>query len=145
MWPLQPSPCKIVVIRLGEFSRNLRQEVTNKSKYYFLDNGIRNDVIAQFNGFDQRNDAGALWENFMFVERLKYRAYHLLYANTYFWRIYSGQEIDLVEEYAGVLHGCEFKWSQAKPVTAPKAWLEAYPESNFTVINPGNYQEFLLG
>jgi hypothetical protein len=76
---------------------------------------------------------------------LKYRAYHPLYANTYFWRIYSGQKIDLVEEYASVLHGCEFKWSHVKPVTAPKAWVAAYPESNFTVIHPGNYQEFLSG
>ncbi|MBM3150709.1 MAG: ATP-binding protein [Chloroflexi bacterium] len=134
-----------VITRLGGFSRNLRNEVTNKAKYFFLDNGIRNAVIAQFNGLDQRNDTGALWENFMFGERLKYRAYHPLYANTYFWRTYSGQEIDLVEEYGGVLHGCEFKWSQAKPPTAPKAWLEAYPGSSFTVIHPGNYQAYVLG
>jgi predicted AAA+ superfamily ATPase len=35
-----------VIIRLNGFSRNLRQEVTSKSKYYFFDNGIRNAVIA---------------------------------------------------------------------------------------------------
>jgi len=62
-----------VIIRLGGFSRNLRKEVTKKSKYYFFDNGLRNALIAQFNRFDQRNDIGQLWENFIFVERLKYR------------------------------------------------------------------------
>lgn len=31
-----------VIVRLSGFSRNLRQEITNKSKYYFFDNGIRN-------------------------------------------------------------------------------------------------------
>jgi len=67
-----------VILRLGGFSRNLRQEVVSKSKYYFLDNGIRNAVIAQFNSLDLRNDIGALWENFMIMERLKYRTYHSL-------------------------------------------------------------------
>jgi predicted AAA+ superfamily ATPase len=31
----------IVIYRLNGFSHNLRQEVIHKSKYYFLDNGIR--------------------------------------------------------------------------------------------------------
>ena len=132
-----------VIVRLGGFSRNLRQEVVNKSKYYFIDNGIRNAVIAQFNGLDQRNDIGALWENFMFVERLKYRAYSSLYANMYFWRTYDRQEIDLVEEHGGKLYGYEFKWSDNKTIPAPKIWMGTYPEASFKVINPGNYQDFV--
>jgi predicted AAA+ superfamily ATPase len=113
-----------VIVRLGAFSRNLRQEVVSKSKYYFIDNGIRNAVIAQFNGLDQRNDLGALWENFMFIERLKYRAYHSLHANMYFWRTYEQQEIDLVEEHDGGLYGYEFKWSGKKPFRFPRiGWM----------------------
>ena len=133
-----------VIIRLGGFSRNLRQEVVNKSKYYFIDNGIRNAVIAQFNGLDQRNDVGALWENFMFVERLKYRAYRSLYANMYFWRTYDRQEIDLVEEHSGKLYGYEFKWSESRPVPTPKNWVNSYPDASFTAINAGNYQDFIF-
>ncbi|MBM4427267.1 MAG: ATP-binding protein [Chloroflexi bacterium] len=133
-----------VIIRLGGFSRNLRQEVVNKSKYYFIDNGIRNAVIAQFNGLDQRNDVGPLWENFMFVERLKYRAYRSLYANIYFWRTYDRQEIDLVEEHGGKLHGYEFKWSESRPVPTPKNWVNSYPDASFTAINAGNYQDFIF-
>lgn len=49
-----------VIYRLSGFSRNLREEVTNKSKYYFLDNGIRNAVIAQYNRLDERSDTGAM-------------------------------------------------------------------------------------
>ena len=133
-----------VIIRLGGFSRNLRQEVVNKSKYYFIDNGIRNAVIAQFNGLDQRNDVGALWENFMFVERLKYRTYSSLYANMYFWRTYDRQEIDLVEEHGGKLYGYEFKWPENKTIPAPKIWMGTYPEASFKVINTGNYQDFIF-
>jgi len=133
-----------VIYRLVGFSRNLRQEVTNKSKYYFLDNGIRNALIAQFNGLDQRNDLGALWENFILAERLKYRTYRPLYANTYFWRTYKQQEIDLIEEHDGNLYGYEFKWSQNKTVRPPSHWVETYKNSEFQVIHPDNYLEFVL-
>jgi len=133
-----------VVLRLNGFSRNLRQEVTSKSKYYFLDNGVRNAVIAQFNTLDQRNDIGALWENFMIMERLKYRAYAPLYANAYFWRTYNQQEIDLVEERDGNLFGYEFKWSSTKAVTSPKNWTSAYPEAEFKVVHPDDYLEFVM-
>jgi hypothetical protein len=37
----------------SRFGRNLRQEVTSKAKYYFLDTGIRNALIAQFSGSSQ--------------------------------------------------------------------------------------------
>jgi len=60
-----------VLINLRGFSRNRRKEITSKSKYYFLDNGIRNAIIANFNPLDIRDDIGKLWENFLVVERLK--------------------------------------------------------------------------
>jgi len=51
-----------------------------------LDNGIRNAVIAIFNPIESRNDIGALWENYMISERLKYQEYKKLSSNNYFWR-----------------------------------------------------------
>lgn len=133
-----------VLIRLGGFSRNLRSEVTTKSKYYFMDNGIRNALIAQFNESDKRNDLGQLWENFFFIERLKYRAYQSIHANMYFWRTYNQQEIDIIEERDGNLYGYETKWSASKIVNAPKEWRAAYPEAEFNLVTPENYQEFVL-
>ena len=133
-----------VIIRLGGLSRNLRQEIRNKYKYYFMDIGIRNAVIAQFNSLDMRNDIGALWENFMVVERLKFRTYNPLYANMYFWRTYDQQEIDLVEERGGNLYGYEFKWSLNKRITSPVSWSNAYPDASFLVVTPENYQDLIL-
>lgn len=132
-----------VIIRLGGFSRNLRQEITSKAKYYFLDTGIRNALIAQFNSPDQRNDLGQLWENFFVIERLKYRTYTAIPANMYFWRTYDQQEIDLVEERDGRLFGYECKWAPKKPIAAPRSWTEAYSESEFSMIHPENYQDFV--
>ncbi len=133
-----------VTFRLNGYSRNLRSEVTNKSKIHFLDNGIRNAVVAQFNGLDQRNDTGQLWENFVLAERMKHRAYRSIYANTYFWRTYQQQEIDLVEEREGKLFGYEAKWSIQKRTAPPRQWVESYPNAEYSVIHPDNYQDFIL-
>jgi hypothetical protein len=133
-----------VIIRLSGFSRNLRQEVTSKAKYFFLDTGIRNALIAQFNSPEQRNDLGQLWENFVVIERLKYRTYAAIPANMYFWRTYDHQEIDLVEERDGLLFGYECKWSLKKPLSTPRSWVEAYPDAEFSIVHPKKYLDFIL-
>lgn len=132
-----------VLVRLGGFSRNLRKEITSKAKYYFFDTGLRNALIAQFNPLTQRDDVGMLWENFLVMERLKYRTYFDIYANSYFWRTYDQQEVDLVEERDGALFGYEFKWSTQRKVAAPTAWRTAYPTASFRVMTPENYLDFV--
>lgn len=132
-----------IIKRVGGFSRNLRSEITKTARYYFYDNGIRNAIINNFNLIDQRNDIGMLWENFLFIERIKKQEYKRLFSNNYFWRTYNRQEIDLVEERDGRLHGYEFKWSQRK-VTPPKIWKETYPDSDFEVITKDNFLDFLI-
>lgn len=133
-----------VIRRIGGFSRNLRKEIVSKAKYYFLDNGIRNAVISQFNPLDARNDVGILWENFLVVERIKKCSYQDIYGTFYFWRTYDGQEIDLVEEREGKLFGYEFKWSDKKKEKVPKDWLISYDNAEFEVISRSNYLEFIL-
>jgi len=132
-----------VIRKLTGFSRNLRKEISKTCRYYFYDNGILNAVINNFNLLKLRNDVGALWENFLFVERLKKQTYCRIHANNYFWRTYDQQEIDLVEERDGQLYAYEFKWKPQK-VKAPKAWTDAYPDSEFQVISKDNFLEFLL-
>jgi len=131
-----------ILYNLRGYSRNLRKEISRKSKYYFLDNGIRNAVIENFNDLDTRDDVGGLWENFLVSERLKTQEYKKIYANNYFWRTWEGQEVDWVEERGGKLLGFEFKWGDKK-VKPPKDWLLTYKEASFEVINRDNYLDFL--
>ncbi len=133
-----------VLKRIGGFSRNLRKEIVSKAKYYFLDNGIRNAVISQFNSLDSRNDTGILWENFMVTERLKKCAYKGISSSFYFWRTYDGHEIDLVEEREGRLFGYEFTWSGDKKGKMPRDWLNTYKNAGFMVINKENFLDFIL-
>jgi hypothetical protein len=133
-----------VIKRVGGFSRNLRKEIVSKAKYYFLDNGIRNAVISQFNPLDSRNDIGALWENFIVTERIKKCAYQSIYGSTYFWRTYDGQELDWVEERDSKLFGYELKWSEKKKEKPPKDWFKTYTNAEFRIINRENYLDFIL-
>lgn len=134
---------KVFILHKVEgFSRNLRKEITKNSRWYFLDNGIRNAVIANFNPIESRNDIGALWENYMISERLKYQEYRRLSSNNYFWRTYEQQEVDWVEERDGSLFGYEFKWKEDK-VKIPTQWKSAYPNASFELINMENFNEWL--
>lgn len=130
-----------ILYNLRGFSRNLRKEITKKSKYYFYDNGIRNAIISNFNDIPLRNDVGILWENFLVAERLKKTSYHSIFANHYFWRTWDQKEIDFIEEREGTLFAYEFKWDgQAKP---PKEFLEVYPGAEFKTIRKEQYLDFV--
>ncbi len=132
-----------VIKSLGGFSRNLRSEITQKQKYYFLDNGVRNTLIAQFQPIADRADVGALWENFIFVERLKKKSYHALTGPRYYWRTYAQQEIDFIEENNGKIAATECKWSPRSKSSPPSEWKQAYPGSSYHIVHPGNYLDFV--
>ncbi len=132
-----------VLFKVGGFSRNLRKEVTKMNRWYFYDNGVRNTLINNMNDFELRNDQGALWENFLISERIKYQQYKNIFAANYFWRTYDQQEIDWIEEYKGHLHAYEMKLNTTKKFKVPSAWKKVYPEATFKIIHPKNFLEWI--
>jgi uncharacterized protein len=133
-----------VLVKVPGFSRNLRKEVTRHSRYYFVDNGVRNALINNFNPLSMRADTGELWENYVVLERLKYQSIKNVASTNYFWRTYQQQEIDWVEDRGGKLYAYEIKWKDNGKTKVPSAWKAAYPEAEFTVIPPQNYLEWIL-
>lgn len=132
-----------VLYNLRGYSRNLRKEITKKSKYYFYDNGIRNALIANFNPLSIRDDKGKLWENFLVMERLKKQAYTPILANNFFWRTWDQMEIDWIEEREGKLFGYEFKWMTSKPNKAEAFFVQTYPEASVTTVTTDTYLDFV--
>ena len=132
-----------IVFRLGSLSRNLRNELKKSRKIYFYDNGLRNAVINQFNPVALRQDVGALWENFMVSERVKWLAFNRMHTNQYFWRTHAGQEIDYIEERNADMKAFEFKWGTAVKKKIPSTFLKAYPTAVAEVITPENMELFL--
>ena len=132
-----------IIVKLNSFSRNQRNEIKHNRKIYFYDNGIRNMLINNLNPHDSRNDKGALWENFLIIERLKIQHYHQLFTNNYFWRTVQKQEIDFVEERNGQLVAFEFKWKKKNSDKIPASFLEKYNATG-TIIDKDNFRDFVL-
>lgn len=131
-----------VIYKLPAYSTNKRKEISKNSKWYFTDNGIRNAVINDFRVISMRQDIGVLWENFLISERMKKRNNANEYASYYFWRSYSGQEVDLLEEHNGTISAFEFKWGNNKYKT-PSVFKVNYPDVPYNVINKSNFWDFV--
>lgn len=131
-----------IIRRLEGFARNLRKEIRKAGKWYFYDTGIRNAIINNFSALNLRTDVGALWENYLISERIKKISNDNQYAEYHFWRTYSNQEIDLIEERDGKISAFEFKWGDKQP-KIPSAFAESYPDASYLVVNKNNYLDFI--
>lgn len=87
-----------VVFRLPPFGRNPRSEIGSKFKVYFHDLGIRNGIINRYEPVAGRDDRGALLENLIIAGIAKRNLYAGNPYRLFFWRNYSGYEVDLVLE-----------------------------------------------
>lgn len=132
-----------IIFELPAFSRNLRNEIKKNKKIYFFDNGIRNAVIGNLGLLANRNDVGALWENYLVSERHKINAFRGFHGYKYFWRTRQQQEIDYLEEADGKINAFEFKWNPRKMPAFSHTFTRNYPVHSTTVVNPGNYDRFL--
>lgn len=135
-----------VLYKVSAYSNNLRKEVSKSQRWYFIDNGIRNAIIGDFEPLSLRRDdeKGMLWENYLFMERLKRNAYKKQKTDYYFWRTYDQQELDLVEIKNKKIQAFEFKYGSKKIPKIPIAFAKAYPDARFEVINDKTYLSFIL-
>lgn len=134
-----------IVFRLNGFNRNLRSELKKSKKVYFFDNGIRNAILQNFAPLSLRQDAGALWENFIISELIKRNHYSGRYVNSYFWRTTQQQEIDYVEECDGQFSIFEMKWNPRRANTQfPSSFLTAYDVKEKAVVTPENWIEWVV-
>lgn len=133
-----------IVFKLPALAGNVRNEIKKGKKIYFVDNGIRNAVIGNFNAVHSRTDTGALFENFIISERRKYLNYRRKNVSSYFWRTTQQQEIDYIEEGSGDYSAYEFKWNPRKRVVISKTFISNYQVVKEKVITPENFDSFLV-
>ena len=133
-----------VILRLPPFSRNPRREIGKQSKIYFLDLGIRNALIGDFNDLSLRPDRGALWENFLITERIKAHLNQNRSVQGRFWRSYGGAEVDFIEESGGSqIKAFELKFGNATLGRSAEVFKNTY-SVDVTLVNQENYLEFIL-
>ncbi len=132
----------LIISRLYPFSKNPRHEIGKNYKVYFVDLGIRNSLIDDFNPLDIRQDTGHIWENFLIMERKKKLANKLEAKNGYFWRTYGGAEVDYLEQKNGKIYPIEIKWGDGNLSVGARSFEEKYA-TKVSLVNKENYENFI--
>jgi predicted AAA+ superfamily ATPase len=119
------------------FFNNYQKEVRKTPKIYFLDLGLRNALLKRFDPLELRDDKGALFENFVFLD---------LYANDfykqsdlYFWRTTNQTEIDFIKQTGETLEAFEVKYSSNKTPKSFATFQKYYPDASAKVVTPSEY------
>ena len=135
-----------ILFSLPPYHRNQRAVISKQKKYYFYDLGIRNALINNFNPLGIRSDAGGLWENYAIIERLKYNASRFYSPTCYFWRSYQKQEIDFIEDNAGILTGFEMKWGNGIiSKNIKNMFTDELKGEKLNVVRRDGYEKILFG
>lgn len=132
-----------VIVRLYPYARNLRREIGRRYKVYFVDVGVRNALIGDFNALTLRSDAGALWENFLVMERRKRWASKGRTARSYFWRNYNGAEVDYLEIEGPRIRAWEFKSGVGATLGRGAVSFRTAYHTPVSVVDRGNFRDFI--
>jgi hypothetical protein len=123
---------------LKPFSSNRGRELRQATKTYLFDPGIRNAILNDFREGAKRQDKGAIYESFVFLEMQK----HLRIAQEiYYWRTSQKEEVDFVLVTDRIPLPVEVK-SKISPGEIPpgiKRFLDVYPECKYAFVLNTDY------
>lgn len=129
-----------IIKQLLPFYTNKQKEVTKMPKIYFIDTGLRNFAVKNFNSLITRQDAGALMENFVFLELLKHKK---ITDELRFWRTPHKTEVDFVVlGEANKITPIEVKYkTYTKPIVPSglKAFINLYSPRQAFVLTKNFY------
>lgn len=126
-----------IIKRVNTFSRNGRNELKKAFKIYFIDIGVRNAVIDSLASVHTRKDKGAIFENFVFLELLKYEVCEPFPGRISFWRTDTKVEIDFIVYKNELPHAIEVKWKQED--VSFKKFLEVYKDATTKVVTVSDF------
>lgn len=132
-----------ILIKLPSFHTEKRYELKKTHMIYFVDNGIRNALINNFNSTFLRNDMHELWRNYVIAERIKWIRMHNLEKGVYFWKTHTKQQMDFIEVDNGTIVSYKTDWEKRKKVKFPKLFETYYPQAKMSVLNRSTYWSFL--
>jgi predicted AAA+ superfamily ATPase len=125
-----------IIKAVRPFAGGKRRELTSSPKIFFVDNGIRNQLLNAFSAdIPLRTDKGALMENWVFSELYKRLP---LTAEIHFWRSKGGGEVDFVVVQEGKLTALEVKSAdldRPRLGRAAHSFIDAYQPERFVVLN----------
>ena len=107
-----------IIFRLSPYYKNFNKRIIKSPKLYFYDTGL----AAYLLGITKPDDVnshfakGALFENLIISEMIKYKTNNGMTPNIWFWRSSSGYELDCIVEDGKTIKAVEIK--SGKTVTS---------------------------
>lgn len=136
-----------VISKLRPFVGNKRTEVTSRPKYYFIDNGFRNQALKNFVDIEHRPDQGLLAEGAVYQEILKHKTQNFLDININFWRTSSGAEVDFVLSANNIILPIEVKYQNFTRFSVSRSFrsfIDAYKVKHGIIITKNFYAEEIV-
>lgn len=142
-----------LIIRLQPFFENTRKRLVKSPKVYFTDTGL----VAYLLGINSIGELskhyayGALFENFIIIEKLKELYNTRKNERLYFWRDNKGVEIDLIVDKGLQKDLIEIKSSKtysndfSKNIELVGTLLQEKYEVKSWVVNMGDYDQDVKG
>ena len=132
-----------VLIKLPSYFNENRYELKKGHVIYFVDNGIRNVLINNFNPMILRNDWDQIWKNWLVSERIKWNKMNHKEVSYFFWKTHTKQIMDFIEIENGNVSAYKTSWEKRKKMKFPVSFIEAYPEAKTFTLNRSTYWGFL--
>lgn len=98
-----------VIRRISPYFTNKATELKKNPKVYFVDTGLRNHIINNFNPCEIRPDAGALVENIVLSQFCSRN-----YESIRYWRTMGNAEVDFILDINNEIMPFEIKYSLFK-------------------------------
>jgi hypothetical protein len=127
---------------LSPYYTNKRLELSKNKKVYFIDTGFRNFLLSDFRKIEDRQDAGNIVENLVYLQ-LK-RTDH--FNSLKYWRTKSKAEVDFVLENKGEVIPVEVKYSSKRAVGKSfYSFLDKFKPSQGIILTKDYLKEERIG
>lgn len=121
-----------IIKLIPPYYENYQKEIRKTPKVYFMDLGLRNLLLKNWDELQMRNDKGALFENTVFLEMYNHDIFKE--KSYYYWRTTNQTEIDFVIREGTSLHAIEAKYSSQSLPKSFHTFKKFYPSALCRVV-----------
>ena len=131
-----------IIKRIRPYYKKSTSEIRKNPKLYFIDNGLRNSIIENYNEFILRGDTGGMVENIVFSHFLKKDISHIKY-----WRTVNDAEVDFIIKAGSDFIPVEVKYTtftSPKPGRSFVNFIKRYNPPRGLILTKGFWGEIKI-
>ncbi len=142
LWYLEKT---FILKKITPFYSNLRKEITKMPVYYYMDLGLRNFAVNQFDNLDKTSQTGFLFQNY--VANLINDQLDISSNSFHFWRTQDKTEVDFIIKTGRDLIPIEVKFRSLVKPEVPRSlisFINKYEPERAYLINLSLEKEVVI-